>query len=90
MQDPFLYGGTLRQNLDPFNEFSDTDLWDALEKVELAAYIRKLTAKLDTEAGEDGRHLSIGQKQLMCLARAMVRGNKILIMDEATANIDFK
>ena len=89
-KDPNLFSGTLRRNLDPFEEFEDVEIWDCLEKVQMSDYIRSLPGQLDSEAGEEGRNLSSGQKQLICLARAMMRGNKILIMDEATANVDLK
>ncbi|XP_020629411.1 multidrug resistance-associated protein 4-like isoform X2 [Orbicella faveolata] len=89
-QDPVLFSGSLRKNLDPFNEYCDEDLWLALHEVQLRDTICSLNGGLDALLTESGSNLSVGQRQLVCLARAILRGNKILVMDEATANVDHR
>ncbi|XP_039258783.2 ATP-binding cassette sub-family C member 4-like isoform X1 [Styela clava] len=89
-QDPVLFTGTMRRNIDPFNNYSDEDLWDALEQVQLKKYVESFPMKLNTELAESGSNLSVGQRQLVCLARAVLRKSKILVIDEATANVDIR
>ena len=87
-QNPALFSGSLRKNLDVIEQFQDAELWQALEQVQVKNLVENLEGQLDYELLENGANLSIGERQLICLARVLLHQKKIVILDEPTAHVD--
>lgn len=87
-QDPTMFEGTVRSNLDPLEEYTDDQIWEALDKCQLGEEVRKKEGKLDSIVTENGENWSMGQRQLVCLGRVLLKRSKVLVLDEATASVD--
>ena len=87
-QSPVLFSGSLRKNLDPLEEYTDDELWSAIKEVKLTSLVENLDGQLDHQLFEGGENLSTGERQLICLARTLLKRSKIVILDEPTAHVD--
>ncbi|EAY72731.1 hypothetical protein OsI_00596 [Oryza sativa Indica Group] len=87
-QEPTMFEGTVRTNLDPIGEYTDSQIWEALDRCQLGDEVRRKELRLDSLVIENGENWSVGQRQLVCLGRVILKRSKILVLDEATASVD--
>ena len=89
-QEPALFAGSLRFNLDPFNRYQTEEIWAALDCVQLKQFVESSSNQLDLDVSAGGANLSVGQRQLVSMARSMLTKSKVVAMDECTANVDLE